>query len=377
MELPLREPEWVSTAPGIDRLANNLAQHVLIGVDTESNSLFAYQEQVCLIQFTAGEADYLVDPLTGPDLSKLGRIFANPRIEKIFHAAEYDVICLKRDFGFEFHNLFDTMQAARILGKSSLGLGTILEQEFGIQVNKRLQRANWARRPLSAEMMAYAQMDTHFLLPLRELLKKELIESGRWELAEEDFRRLTLAHAGNHENGGNGAWWRISGAQDLSPRQAAILLQLCAYRDERAKAMDLPPFRVLSNQTLVELAQAMPRKRSDLAQIFGLSPKLVDRYGEGILEAVERGIGSPPAYRPAMRRPSEAVLNRLENLRNWRKNTARELGVESDVILPRDVLETIAGQNPHSLEELQTLMEEIPWRMNRFSQQILQALNGS
>ena len=95
----------------------------------------------------------------------------NPAIEKVFHAAEYDLICLKRDFGFEFNNLFDTMLAARILGKSGLGLGTMLEQEFGIQVDKRLQRANWARRPLPPEMMAYARMDTHYLVALRDMLK--------------------------------------------------------------------------------------------------------------------------------------------------------------------------------------------------------------
>jgi ribonuclease D len=374
MELSLKDPVWVAGNIGIERLVSNLAQQTMIGVDTESNSLYAYQEQVCLIQFTAGAVDYLVDPLVGIDLSKLGPIFANPRIEKVFHAAEYDLICLKRDFQFEFSNLFDTMQAARILGKSGLGLGTMLEQEFGILADKRLQRANWARRPLSAEMMAYARMDTHFLVTLRDMLKQELVDSGRWELAEEDFRRLTLTLAGNHENG-SGCWWRISGAQDLSPRQAAVLMELCAFRDERAKAMDLPPFRVLTNQTLLELARAIPRKRSELSQIFGLSPKLIDRYSDGLLEAVGRGMIGPPAYRPAVQRLSEAVMGRLDALRNWRKITAREMGVESDVILPRDVLETIAERYPRSLEELQKLMGELPWRFFHFGPQILQTLN--
>lgn len=374
MELPVKTPVWVAGLSAVNRLVDDLTQHALIGVDTESNSLFAYREQVCLIQFTAGSVDYLVDPLAGNDLSGLGVIFADPRIEKVFHAAEYDVICLKRDFGFAFQNIFDTMLAARVLGKTGLGLGTMLEQQFGVRVDKRMQRANWARRPLSPEMMAYARMDTHYLGALREMLRQELLASGRWELAEEDFRRLTMTPAGNHENG-CGNWWRISGAQDLSPRQAAILLHLCAFRDERARAMDMPPFRVMPNQTLLELAQAMPRRRSDLAQIFGLTPKLTDRYGEGILEAVGRGIEGPPAYRPAYQRPSDAVLNRTDKLRNWRKLTAREMGVESDVILPRDVLEAIAERNPRNLDELRALMEELPWRLNRFGREIMQALN--
>jgi ribonuclease D len=374
MGLELKDPIWVAGPAGLDRLVNNLAQQALIAVDTESNSLFAYQEQVCLIQFTAGPNDYLVDPLAMTKLDKLGPIFANPQIEKVFHAAEYDLICLKRDFGFEFNNLFDTMQAARILGKSGLGLGTMLEQEFGIQVDKRLQRANWARRPLSAEMMAYARMDTHYLAALREMLKQELANADRWELAQEDFRRLTLIPAGNHDNGG-GSWWRLSGVQDLSPRQAAVLMQLCIFREERAKAMDQPPFRVMPNQTLVELAHLMPRKRSELSQIFGLSPKLIDRYGDEILEAVARGVVGPPAYRPLVQRPSDAVLGRLENLRNWRKLTAREMGVESDIILPRDVLEVIAERNPRGMDELHHIMEILPWRLNRFGQDILKTLN--
>jgi ribonuclease D len=82
-----------------------------------------YQEQVCLIQFSTGDTDYLVDPLALTDLTPLSPIFADPKIEKIFHAAEYDIICLKRDFGYKFANIFDTMVASRVLGKQAVGLG--------------------------------------------------------------------------------------------------------------------------------------------------------------------------------------------------------------------------------------------------------------
>ena len=357
-------------------MVEELSRQPMIAVDTESNSLFAYHEQVCLIQFSTESKDYLVDPLAVADLSSLGPIFADPNIEKIFHAAEYDVLCLKRDFGFVFQSLFDTMLAARILGRAGLGLGTLLETEFNIQVDKRLQRANWAVRPLSPAMMAYARMDTHYLIALRNILKPQLAESGRLPLAEEDFRRMTRVLAGTHENGGvSSACWRISGAQDLSPRQAAVLMELCAYRDARARAMDQPPFRVLSNQTLLELAQIMPRKRSELNNIFGLSPKLIDRYGSGLLDAVERGIVGPPAYRPTSQRMSDDLVWRIDGLRNWRKLAAREMGVESDVVLPKDVMELIAEHNPRTLEDLGTIMADLPWRYNRFGRKILEVLN--
>ncbi len=184
---------------------------------------------------------------------------------------------------------------------------------------------------------------------------------------------MTRVPAGNHENGAS--CWRIAGAQDLSPRQSAVLVQVYSYREERAKAMDQPPFRVLPNQTLLELAQLMPRKRSELSHVFGLTPKLFDRYADGLLAAVERGIVGPPAYRPTHQRPGDAVLSRLDNLRNWRKLTAREMGVESDIVLPREVLETIADRNPRSLDELQSIMGELPWRLEHFGRQILSTLS--
>jgi ribonuclease D len=374
MTLSINDPVWVDKPGDLANLTNILLQEPMIAVDTESNSLFAYQEQVCLIQFSTEMEDYLVDPLALNNLSVLEPVFANPAIEKVFHAGEYDLICMKRDFGFTFSNLFDTMLAARILGSTGLGLGTMLEQNFNIQVDKRLQRANWARRPLTPAMMDYARMDTHYLITLRDIFKEKLEQAGRLPLAEEDFRRLTRVAAGTQNNGA-GACWRISGAQDLTPRQAAVLMELCAFREERARAINQPPFRVLTNQTLLELAQLMPRKFGELNKVFGLSQKLVDRYGSGLLAAVERGIVGPPAYRPPSQRPSDDVLWRLETLRNWRKLTAREMGVESDVIMPRDVLETIAERSPRSLEALSLIMEDFPWRLSHFGRQILDALN--
>lgn len=370
----MTEPVWVDHPTALARLVDDLLHEPVIGVDTESNSLFAYQEQVCLVQFSTDLDDFLVDPLVLHDLSSLAPVFANPAIEKVFHAGEYDLICMKRDYGFEFANLFDTMLAARILGWSGLGLGTMLEQEFGFQADKRLQRANWARRPLSPAMMAYARMDTHFLVALREILKEKLVQTGRIALAEEDFRRLTRVAAGTQTNGA-GACWRISGSQDLTPRQAAVLMELCAFREERARAIDQPPFRVLPNQTLLELARLMPRRMGELNQVFGLSPKLIDRYGTGLLSAVERGIVGPPAYRPSTQRPSDEVIWRIEAMRNWRKLTAREMGVESDVVLPREVMEVVALRNPRTLEELGNLMGDFPWRLNHFGRQILGALS--
>ena len=175
----MHKPSFIHQPAGLDALAKTLLAESCIAVDTESNSLYAYREQVCLIQFSTRERDYLVDPLALDDLSPLREVFCNPGVEKVFHAAEYDLICLRRDFGFEFAHIFDTMVAGRILGRDEVGLGAMLLKEFDVQVDKRHQRANWGQRPLPDYLLDYAQYDTHFLIQLRERLSRELEEMGR------------------------------------------------------------------------------------------------------------------------------------------------------------------------------------------------------
>ena len=129
----LAPPELIQSSSQLDRLVNELSCQPRIAVDTESNSLHAYRERVCLIQFSTAETDYLVDPLALDGLDILGPIFADPKIEKVFHAAEYDLICLRRDYGFNFANLFDTMQAGRILGRKLAGLDRLIEEKFNLK----------------------------------------------------------------------------------------------------------------------------------------------------------------------------------------------------------------------------------------------------
>jgi ribonuclease D len=180
---PLPPPVWVEEPQALNRLVRTLALQPRLAVDTESNSLHAYREQVCLVQFSIPAADYLVDPLVLHDLSPLVPLFSDPKIEKVFHAVEYDLICLKRDFGITLANIFDTMQAARILGYKQVGLDSMLAEKLGIILNKRFQKADWGERPLSQEMLNYARLDTHHLLDLRDNLQSELQQRGRWELA--------------------------------------------------------------------------------------------------------------------------------------------------------------------------------------------------
>jgi ribonuclease D len=369
-------PDLISHAADLKHLANILLDQSIVAVDTESNSLYAYKEQVCLIQFSTHEDTYLVDPLAFKHLDLLAPLFSDPQIEKVFHAAEYDLFCLRRDFGFEFANLFDTMIAARILGREAVGLGSILEAEYGIQLDKRYQRSNWGLRPLPEQQLHYARMDTHYLIPLRRRLYEELQKRQLWPLAHEDFERL--AHQHWEENGRNGEktldCWRIRGSHDLKPKQAAVLHALCKYRNEVARSLNRPLFKVMGDQTLIAIAENTPRTLEALSQLPGMSRGQVRRHGNQLLQAVKRGLRSKGLYPPRQPRPDERYTERVDALKRWRKNTAQQMGVKSDIILPRDLVHSLAEHDPCCLQELNQFMHAVPWRFEHFGDQILETL---
>ncbi len=354
------------------RLAKILAEQPTLAVDTESNSLFAYRERVCLIQYSTLSADYLVDPLAFEDLSLLAPAFDNPVIQKVFHAAEYDLLCLKRDFGFSFSNLFDTMLAARILGRKAVGLGSLLESEFNLQVDKRHQRANWGQRPLPPYLLEYARQDTHYLLALRDKLSQELDEKSLSALAEEDFKRLCRVEA-NPENGKNNCW-RVNGVHKLSPQQATVLQELCLYRDEIARQRNRPLFKVISDNTLHAIASALPSNLDELKGLPGMTQNQVDRHGKALLQAVQRGLAAAPIHRPRNIRPDDRYLARIEGLKQWRKLKAKQLGVESDIILPRDLLHRLASKMPMDDQSLSDCLHDVPWRHAQYGDEILGVL---
>jgi ribonuclease D len=367
----LAPPVLIQTAEEFDRLIRDLNHQTRIAVDTESNSLHAYRERVCLIQFSTPATDYILDPFAFDGLEPLAPVFSNPHIEKIFHASEYDILCLRRDYGFEFCNLFDTMQAGRILGRKQAGLDRLLEDKFGVKMNKRFQKADWAVRPLSRDLLLYARLDTHYLIPLRDLLKADLEAKGLWPLAEEDFR-MACRPNGAKPRSESPHWMRFSARRDLSPRDLTILNELVKFREQMAARLDRPPFKVLDDERLLAIAVARPSNLDELRET-GLTARQIQYWGESILSAVKNGVANPTVKRIPPQRPDEAYLKRLDKLKKWRKKAAEEMGVESDVVLPRSLLLALAERGP---EEFANIMRCSPWRMTRFGAQILNVLGG-
>ena len=348
-----------------------------LAIDLEANSLYAYRERVCLIQISIPGQDYIVDPLAGFDLTGLGDLISDQTVEKIFHAAEYDLILVKRQYGWRLNNLFDTMWATRILGNRRCGLANLLESHFGVSQNKKHQKANWCKRPLSQMLLAYAQMDTHYLILLADRLAEELRAAGRLEEAREIFAEQS--HIVVPDNGFDpDGFWSIGAVRDLNGRQRAIVKALYAYRDRQAQRQNRPPFKIFGDRTMIELAEVAPTTLDDLPAVYGMSSGQIRRYGRHIIGIIAEAQHAPAPKRPRSnsRRTPEAVSIRYEKLYNWRKTRARRRGVESDVIISRDTLWQLARLNPQNESELSTLECLGSWRREAYGEEILKTLNG-
>jgi ribonuclease D len=373
-ELP--PPTLVVSRSQLEDLLDTLRTEPAIAVDTESNSFYAYHERICLIQFSTPHRDAIVDPLAGLDLSPLGDLFADPTIEKIFHAATQDVAGLRRDYDFQFANLFDTMWTARILGWQRVGLADVLQEVFAVHVDKRYQRYDWGRRPLEAEALAYARMDTHYLLALRRLQAEALKSTGRAEEAAELFGQLADTPAAAPPFGPE-AFWRVKGIHDLGERERAVLWELYLWRDQTAARRNRPPFRIMSDRTLVRLAHLRPSALRDLATVRGLSPPVIRRYGQALLAAIARGSGGPAPQPPPHHAPSKKATKRYEALRTWRRQVAAERQVDDDVILSNAALWALAKRNPATMRDLEGINGLGPHKRRTFGRDILRVLRGT
>jgi ribonuclease D len=366
---------WVDTQPALNEMLDHLWDSQVIAVDTESDSLYVYYEKICLIQFSVPHVDYLVDPLA-VDVSTLGDLFVDGNYEKVFHAAQYDIVCLKRDYGFTFLNLFDSMLAARLLGWKRYGLGNILHDQFGVQLDKRMQRYNWGTRPLSNEALNYARLDTHFLLPLREMQLAELRANGRLDEAQQAFQRQTRVEPTSKVFNPDD-FWRITGARDLLPVEQAVLRRLFIFRDRYARKLDRPPFKVMNDATLVRLAQARPADQRSLSNVKGLSHHMRHRAAGKLLEVIAEGLSAtPPSYpHSQQRRPDDKTLARYEALRAWRKRIAGARGVEPDVILSNSTLMALARRAPATAQALAGVKALDDWQRSTYGEELLRVLN--
>ena len=360
----------ITNVPDLEELARRLMDNPLVSVDTESDSLYSYAEKICLVQFSIPGEDYIVDPLTTYSLEPLADVFASPNVEKIFHGADYDLVSLKRGYGFHFANLFDTMLTARILGHKNTGLAALVAEHMGLRMDKSQQRSDWGKRPLTPEQLAYACLDTRYLIALRDELLTELRAKGRETEAREVFANLANLEPRPHTFDPE-AFWNVKGIRDLDPAGRRIVRALHKWREEQARWEDRPAFKVINDHTFVEIGQQKPESLEALRRSHLLSPYQMTRYGHQVMEALSKAQRDseplqPPHARNHNNRPDEITLNIYEQLRAWRKERAATRGVEPDVIASNDLLMTIATRRPHSVDDLDGIVALGEWRRGEY-----------
>lgn len=343
--MPGRDVRWIERTEALEQVLARLGPGPL-ALDTEADSFHHYREKVCLVQLSAGDLDLLVDPLAGLDPAPLAPLLADPARRKILHGADYDVRMLHRDFGMEIRGLFDTMIAARLCGERAFGLAALLARHFGVELDKRFQRADWSKRPLSSPMKDYALADTRHLEPLAEILGEELERLGRTEWAGEEFERVAgVRWAG--ERSSDEMLQRLKGVGTLDRRGLAAAHELLVLRDRTARRRDLPAFRILRDDVLLELAHSSPKWPDDLRGVAGLGRAWL--YGPGrreLLDALERGRSVPrerlplPPARPA-RRSNPEMEKRIKQLCRERDRVGQELGLEPSLLASRATLEKV------------------------------------
>jgi len=294
-------------------------------------------------------------------------VLADPTVTKVLHGADYDVTTLKRDFGVEFSGIFDTMLAARFLGRREFGLQALARAELGVELSKGFQKDDWSHRPLSPKQEAYALADVQHLLALHERLVAQLEAVGRLDWVHEESDAVAALEPARRRKDPD-AFFKIKGTERLEPRQLAALRELHAWREARAEKLDTPAFKIVDNEVLLALAQRLPDTREGAGALLARYPRVRHEAG-AVLDALARAAAVPDAELPRWPRPparlvrSPAAQKRIDALKTWRTQEAARSGLDPSVVLPQRLIERIADLAPRSREDLEQIDGLREWRI--------------
>jgi len=371
-----KQPVYVLVEERADlcRISADLEKEMAIGVDLEADSMYHYQERVCLVQISTRFQNILVDPLALRDLSPLAPVFADPRVRKVFHGADYDIRSLHRDFGIEISSLFDTQIAARFLGIRETSLASLLKEMFGISIKKKYQKKDWSKRPLPSAMLDYAVQDASHLLPLAQILEEELMAKGRLFCVEEECEMLRKVRSAACD--GHPLFTKFKGARRLDARSLAILEAILRLRDDVASRRDRPPFKVLGNATVMEIAEKKPVMESDLETIVGLGPKQIRALGPSLLKKTREALNLPeealPVYPPKKTKKPVGfnVAKRVKALKAWREKRADRLGMDTALVCSNAQIQSLALAHPKAPKDLDGIDGMKNWQKQVFGREI-------
>jgi ribonuclease D len=379
-------PEPIQTADALLPLVAGVAAAPEVYLDTEADSLHHYFDKVCLIQITLPRAagdegdHYLIDTLAGLDLRPLFSALRDKLL--VLHGSDYDLRVLRRDFTFVPAAIFDTMHAARLAGHTAFGLDALVRKYLGLALDHKIQKADWSRRPLTPRLLKYAVEDTAFLPRIARALREELEQLGRTEWHRQLCGQLIeLSQAARDRDPDES--WRIKGSFHLDRKALAILRELWRWRDAEAQRWDRPPFMVLGNEKLLELARWASHPPADRPD---QGPELPRRWPPPVRRKLEAALAraaalpesqwpSPPARE---RRPASppGFFERLKNIRAARDAIARDLRIDPAILAPQAMLEQIAALHPRHEDSFRTIDRWLPWQTEVLGGRFLEVMDS-
>lgn len=374
---------YIDREEDAERLSLALDTDQPFALDCEAAGFHRYSDRLCLVQVTTAEGeDFILDALAFDVGTVLRGPLEDPSLPVLMHGADYDLRLLGRDVGISLKGLVDTQVAASLLGESALGLAALLQKHLDVRLAKKYQRADWAKRPLPDDMLDYAASDTRYLHDLVDRLQAELAATGRSSWAEEEYR--TLEEVRWEDTSGEDPVGRVKAARDLTPRQVAMLREALAWRDDIARAQDRAPFRIASDQVLVEVVTSRPSDVRELARTKGMNDRLAHEQGADLLERLARIdaladdaiVGLPRRNRGSPGRPPPEVEELADRLKRVRNQRAADLGIDRGTLLPNASLVEIARAAPRSADDLSSVAGLRQWQLEVVGPGLLEVLGA-
>lgn len=312
----------------------NSAADLAVDIECENN-LHHYGAYITLIQISDRDKNWIIDVLALKEIQPLADILENRNIQKIFHDVSFDFRILNEQFSCKPRNVFDTQLAALLLGKKQIGLGDLLKEYFSIEKERKYQMADWTVRPLDTKMLSYAAKDTLYLIPLRNIFKKELQQQGRWSWAEEEFAVLERADFSYNEQ----TFTDVRGVKVFSPEQLGIFKKLFFLRQKLAKRVDRPSHFIINNNHLREFSLHPPQWE----RLRGVHP-IVRNEAAQFYAAVEEGKREPAeVLTKEKKRYSLEQKDLFEQLNELQLKAADKTGIKGHLIINKEQMGEIAS----------------------------------
>jgi len=374
------EVMYIRDEERLESLLSNLKTPGRVAIDTEADSLHHYYEKVCLIQLNVEGSLYIIDPLVGLNLAPFFAALSKKQL--IMHGADYDLRLLRKNFDFVPSEIFDTMIAAQLLGYERLGLADLVEHHKGVRLSKSAQKLNWSKRPLSTKMISYAGNDVRYLLSIADELHDALDSLGRVEWLEESCSHLITSTEEQHESEPEKEW-RIKGTYGLERKIMAYVKAIWYWREEEARSADIPCFKIITNETIIDMARWLKDHENDSVRSYPDIPRSVrgSRFTR-LIEVVKSCRQLPPHLWPKPLKhnggPRYSLDNVLvANLKKRRDEAALELGISQPVLAPTRAITRLALHRPRSDEDMRIHAGLLRWQVKVLGDAFLEEISLS